>query len=81
MRTYIVVLATVPLVWVRVILVVYPEPEVVDISKPVGADIDILAANPDPLAVKLWAADTDPEIEEKVFNEPVVDIVGPAATV
>jgi hypothetical protein len=63
-----------------VILFVYPEPEVVDISKPVGAAIDILAVNAAPLAVKLCAVDTVPEIDVNAFNDPEVVIVGPVTT-
>ena len=61
------------------ILFVYPEPEVSDISKPVGAAIDILAVNPDPLAVKLCAAEADPDNEEKAERVPVAMIPGPDA--
>ena len=36
-RTYMVVVATTPLVWVNATVAPYPEPEEVETSKPVGA--------------------------------------------
>jgi hypothetical protein len=77
MRTYIVVLATVPPDWVKVTVDPKPLPLVVEISKSAGAVIIILAVRLLPDTVKFCSADAVPAQPEKaVSGVPVTFIVG-----
>ena len=81
MRTYIVVLATVPPLCVKVRLLVKPEPDDREISNPVGAVRIMSSDNSDPEAVKFCEADAEPDAAVKAESVPLVEIVGPATTV
>lgn len=71
-RTYIMVLATVPPDWVKVTDAPNPLPLVVEISKSAGAVIMILAVNALPDTVKLCSADAVPaQLVNAVSGVPV----------
>jgi hypothetical protein len=71
---YIVVELTVPLLFVNVKLEPKPDPDVVDISYPVGAETDISASKFAPDTVKLCSLLSLPEHVEKDENDEDVDI-------
>lgn len=79
-RTYIVVLPTLPPLWLRVILDAKPLPNVVDTSKPVGGVTVIPAVRFEPNTVKLDWVDGVPAQVVNADKVPKVVIVGVAPT-
>jgi hypothetical protein len=77
------VAGTEPLVWVRIRLPAYPEPEEVESSKPVGAVTVMLPLKLEPEAEKLWGVEGEPKLAVIAVSVPVTAIAGmvPAVTV